>query len=281
MRPFSRVSLVSILVLLVASLAATKNSMPNLQAFKNSTGVHRTFSKAGSIDLSNAFFQPLGTNGRSCVTCHAAEDAWSITPDHLQQRFNVDGGLDPVFRPVDGANCPSADVSTADARRSAYSMLLKKGVIRVSLPIPAAAEFTVVAIDDPYSCAETTKDNLAFFRRPLPAANLPFLTTVMWDGRESFAANTLAQNLSHQAMDATLGHAQGAASPTAQQLKEIVDFETQLYTAQTDSAEAGELNGQGGNGGPAALGSQKFYLGINDALGGDPTGGWLLFLYLK
>ena len=50
---------------------------------------------------------------------------------HLQQRFQITQGTDPVFRAVDGANCPSADVSTVEARSSAYSLLLNKGLIRM------------------------------------------------------------------------------------------------------------------------------------------------------
>ena len=45
--------------------------------FGNDAGVGRTISTAGSIDLTNPFFQPLGTNGRSCVTCHQPAQAWT------------------------------------------------------------------------------------------------------------------------------------------------------------------------------------------------------------
>src|SRR4051812_44708523 len=264
-----RVAFLGIVSLVALGIAATSNQ-PNLQAFKNSGGVARTFSTGGSINMSNAFFKPIGTNGRSCVTCHQASDGWSVTAEHLQQRFEVDGGLDPVFRPVDGANCPSADVSTVEARRNAYSLLLKRGLIRVQMAVPAAAEFTVEAIDDPYSCAQTNTSQLALYRRPLPAANLRFLTTVMWDGRESAAGFTLNQNLGHQAVDATTGHAEGLI-PSEADVNDIVRFETELYTAQTDSNGAGELIAQDGGGGPIGLSKQQFFVGMNDPLAPDPT----------
>jgi hypothetical protein len=57
----------------------------------------------------------------------------------------------------------------------------------------------------------------AMYRRPLPSANLAFLTAVMWDGREP--------DLSQQANDATVGHAQGTPL-TADQRSAIVAFET-------------------------------------------------------
>ncbi len=88
------------------------------------------------MDLTGPFFQSLGTNGRSCGSCHQPSDGWTITPAHLQQRFDATDGTDPVFRTVDGANAPELDVSTVDARRSAYSMLLSKGLIRVGIAMP-------------------------------------------------------------------------------------------------------------------------------------------------
>src|SRR6185312_3958229 len=238
-------------VALLASIAAASallftygvtadSNAPNLQAFRNSTGELKTFSSNGSIDLSNAFFQSLGTNGRSCGSCHQPSDGWSVTPEHLQARFDVDGGLDPVFRPNDGAVCPTADVSTADARRRAYSMLLSKGLIRVSLPVPANAGFTLESVDDPYNCA--TAADLSLYRRPLPSTNLRFLSTVMWDGRETAPGQSIVNDLGTQATDATLGHAQAAVAPTAAQVKAIVDFEVALTTAQATDDAAGNLD---------------------------------------
>jgi hypothetical protein len=70
-------------------------------------------------------------------------------------------------------------VSTIDARRVAYRMLLNKGLIRVGIGIPANAEFELIAVDDPYHYASAAE--LSLFRRPLPTTNLKFLSTVMWD----------------------------------------------------------------------------------------------------
>ena len=152
----------------------------------NPSGVLRTITLDGNpLDLSNPFFQSLGTNGRSCVSCHVPSSAWTITPDEIQHRFHETRGLDPIFRTNDGSNSPNADVSTLKARRKAFSMLLTKGLIRIGLPIPAGAEFVLVDVDDPYGYASASE--LSLFRRPIPSTNLRFLTAVMWDGRESFA----------------------------------------------------------------------------------------------
>ena len=47
----------------------------------------------------------------------------------------------------------------------------------------------------------------------------------MWDGREP--------SLEQQAIDATRGHAQASRDPTPDEIKEIVDFETSVYSAQS------------------------------------------------
>lgn len=69
------------------------------------TGTLSTYSIAGGVDQSNPFFQSLGTNGRSCGSCHVSSNAWSVSPPDLQARFASSNGFDPIFRPVDGANC--------------------------------------------------------------------------------------------------------------------------------------------------------------------------------
>ena len=217
-------------LLLLSSRPASSDDMQrNLSTFPNENGVAQTFDSAGPLDTTGPFFQSLGSNGRSCVTCHQPGDNWSITPKSIRARFDRTQGTDPLFRTNDGANCDTMDVSTVAARRAAYSQLLNKGLIRVTLPVPANAEFTVANVVNPYGCTDTT--TLSVYRRPLPSTNLRFLTTVMWDGRESFAGNTLEQNLRHQANDATTGHAQGAELPDAVQAQ-IAAFEMSLTTAQ-------------------------------------------------
>jgi hypothetical protein len=239
--------------------------------FDDPSGKLTTISTAGAIDVStaNPFFQSLGANGRSCGSCHLPSDGWGLSAAHAQQIFDATQGLDPLFRPVDGAVAPTADVSTLIARQTAYALLRTKGLIRVSVPIPATAEFAVIAVDDPYHAASATQVNM--YRRPPPAANLRFLTTVMWDGRESKFGETLDDHLMHQALDATLGHAEAATTPAQTALRGIVDFEEALYAAQSTDADAGVLTAKQANGGPLALSTQAFHLGINDPFGGDPA----------
>jgi len=245
----------------------------------DSSGTLATITTNGRIDTNNPFFKSLGTNGRACVTCHQPAEAWSVTPAGLMARFNATHGMDPAFRLNDGANSPLADVSTEGARRSAYSMLLNKGLIRVGIGIPANAEFALAAVEDPYGYASASE--LSLFRRPLPSTNLRFVTGVMWDGRETHGAfavgdpstahQTLVDSLSSQAIDATNGHAQASVPPSATQVQQIVDFELGLSTAQASDNAAGWLNELGAAGGAEFLESANFYVGINDTLGADPN----------
>jgi hypothetical protein len=253
----------------------------NLQPFPNASGVLATYSVAGRLDTRNPFFKSLGTNGRSCATCHVASQAFSISPLQTQLRFLLTRGRDPLFAPVDGANCPNA--KRADPRD--HSLLLKHGLIRVANTLPANPQFTITAVHDPYGCAvvpdsQTGLPTVSVYRRPLPSTNLSFLSTVMWDGRETgsplndgstFLAS-LRADLSHQVQDAVTGHAQAAAPPSDAQVSAIVDFEMGLFTAQKWDWRAGALDTAGARGGPWMLSNQIYYPGINDPLGADPSG---------
>lgn len=266
------------------------NSIPNGMHFPDPGGTSSTYSSAGSIDETGPFFQSLGTNGRTCATCHQPSDGMTVSADHVQQRFDASDGLDPIFRTNDGSNCNhSIDVSTLEGRRSAYSLLRTRGLIRIAINVPANADFDVVHVDNPYACSEL--GTISMYRRPLPATNLRFLSAVMWDGRESssFTQTTkiqyanyptaLVNDLIHQAVDATNGHAQGDGTrPTAAEQQEIVNFELGLATAQATASGGGNLTAQGAIGGPLALLTQPFFISINSSVnflapGTEPPGG--------
>lgn len=251
-------------------LSSSAAPPPVAQTFPDASGQSATISLTGAVPATHPFFQSLGSNGRACVTCHRPENGWSVTPAGIQQRFAATNGLDPIFRPVDGANAPNADVSTPAARAKAYSMLLSRGDIRIGLPIPSGAEFKLIGADDPYHYASPSQ--LSLFRRPLPATNLPFLSTVMWDGRETVPNVQVASDLRNQAADATLQHEQAAGVPPVSVLNQIVAFESGLYSAQISDNAAGSLTAAGAEGGPLALSRQDFFIGINDPALGNPPG---------
>lgn len=274
----------SFVVLLVAAAAALalgqslSSVIPKFQVFRDPDGAIANVNLGGPTDTStNPFFLDMGTNGRRCVTCHEPSDAFSVTPRHIQARFNATGGTDPIFRQVDGANCSTADVSTLEHRREAYSLLLNKGLIRIALNVPATANYQVMSVTNPYGC--NAADVISVYRRPLPTTNLPFLSSVMFDGRESTPLtgttkityknypSSLISNLAHQSVDATVGHAQGDGSrPTPAEQQQIVNFEMQLFTAQVYDFRAGRLNRGGAKGGPEPLTDQPFFITMNSSV---------------
>ncbi|MCE9577407.1 MAG: hypothetical protein K8W52_29935 [Deltaproteobacteria bacterium] len=227
------------------SLHGADHDHAHRDVFPDDTGWFASQREAGPIAHDGPFFDEFGTNGRTCGTCHAARDGWTITPDHVRALFRQTHGTHPLFRTNDGSTSPLADTSTLEARRRAYRLLLDRAVIRVGLPMPSVADFELIAVDDPYGYASARE--LSLFRRPLPATNLRFIPAVMWDGR--VVAPTVDAALLLQADGATLGHAAALAPLPAAARAEIVAFERGLTTAQVRDRGAGRLDQHGGRGG--------------------------------
>jgi hypothetical protein len=155
----------------------------------------------------NAFFQPLGTNGRTCGSCHVPAQGMGVSVAGLKDRFDASGPSDPVFAPVDGANCPNAvarsltspstlgglvgagSYDATDPRP--YSLALSRGVFRIFLPLPSDAEFSIKIVSDAAGCNTDPKYNhtvdeqghttriVSVYRRPKVATNLRFMTTTL------------------------------------------------------------------------------------------------------
>jgi len=256
--------------------------IPNGTLFQNPTGESATYSTiAGGIDLTGPFFQSMGTNGRSCGSCHQPSDGMSVSAANVQARFNGTRGLDPIFRTNDGSNCDhDIDVSTLAGRSEAYSLLRTRGLIRIAIAVPANPDYQVVSVNNPYGCNES--DIISMYRRPLPSTNLRFLSAVMFDGRESSPLtgtqkitylplphnlDNLISDLAHQSVDATTGHALGDGTrPTPAEQQQIVNFEMALSTAQIIDNLAGRLDLRGATGGPVPLTTQPFFIGINSSV---------------
>ena len=274
------VFVVAAILLAIAGVSGQQLTfIPNGTFFANPTGASETYSSTrGGIDLTGPFFQSLGTNGRSCATCHQPSDAMSVAAANVQQRFVATQGLDPIFRTNDGSNCNhNIDVSTLTGKSTAYSLLRTRGLIRIAIGVPANADYRVVSVSNPYGCNEY--DVISQYRRPLPATNLRFLSAVMFDGRESSPATgttkilyanyptSLQNDLAHQSVDATTGHAQGDGSrPTPSEQQQIVNFEMALSTAQIIDNNAGRLDARGATGGPVPLTTNPFFISINSSV---------------
>ena len=113
----TRIAAQASLALLFASATAgalDRAPLPGMMPFPNPSGFAASYSTTGSIDFTNPFFRSLGANGRSCESCHQANEGWTVTPDGIRRRFVATSGLDPIFRLNDGANAPGLDVSTVE-----------------------------------------------------------------------------------------------------------------------------------------------------------------------
>jgi cytochrome c peroxidase len=223
--------------------------LPNNFPHLNADGLSSTFSTQGFVDMRGEYFQAQGTNGRSCATCHLAQDAWSINPGTIRLLFALTGGTHPIFNPLD-ANNPDMSLMTVAERWAGYSMMLTRGVFRRGGVPRAEREWDVVAVDDPHGFANVNR--IVQWRRAMPTINFHLgSATVNWDGGNSIGIDQRA-GLTNQATRNVTGGQQGPPAPP-EVIADIVDFETSLSTAQVFSFEAGLLNAGGARGGPEQL----------------------------
>ena len=185
----------------------------NSATYPNLFGMGGIYQQGGAVTTSsNAFFQALGTNGRSCASCHKPESGMGVSAAQVQALFIATGGKDPIFAPVDGSNCPS-NVPAANTSAAAlggrlggghssfigsHSLILSKGLFRVFLPVPKqtndlssvgmpphATEFTISVVSDPNGCntdpaystytdpvTQEVSQIVSVYRRPRIASNL-------------------------------------------------------------------------------------------------------------
>jgi len=226
------------------------------ESYENPDGQVNVVNKNGSVQTKDhPFFEPLGGNGRACVTCHQPANAMSVAAGSLRDRWIETGGRDPIFAAIDGSNCPDLPQQAA----ASHSLLLEKGLFRIALPWPPKAaggepvppEFRIEVVHDPTGCNSSLVYGLSsahpfvsVYRRPRVAANLDQISA----GKEGvhFMADGREPSLESQAATAILIHEQASTRPTGDQLRRIVEFETQLYAAQGADVRGGLLDEQGG-----------------------------------
>ena len=252
------------------SLTETRSA---LEAAGNDYGVAESFHTTGAIDFTNPMFQQLGTNPRSCATCHAPDQGWTMTAENNKDLFRETDGLDPLFNLVDEGNRPDADISTKEARKATFNpQTIKLAVTRFTRNISAAAataaQYTITAVEDPSGFPATTSSFLNF-RRPTQMAN------------ETKVSSILNTSAPVQDIPTTLaGLFNGAAGLHEQ--RDVVnnpvptdvrnqgrDFALGLFHAQIIDKQAGRLDAAGALGGPANLSTFPFTLGMNDVI--SPT----------
>jgi len=230
----------------------------------NRFGVAATYSSAGAIDFGNAFFRTdLGTNGRSCASCHDPRAGWTVSSDLAEQLFDESNGLDPLFRLHDAGTRPDAPIATSSERKQSFKPVTKYARIRFGQSIPAAGQYEVIAIDDPTGFGTTAAHTR--FRRPNPTSNAKFVSSLTW------TAGGLPVPLFQQILFpiAVNFHAQGP-SPSAEINAEGAEFAMSVFHAQVIDNKAGRLDAEGAKGGPVALASFEFTPGMNSGENFNP-----------
>lgn len=264
-------------------------TMPKFSTYENAQGRLAIFNADGPIETKgHPFFEPVGSNGRACVTCHQPSDGMSLSAKTVQERWNATGGRDPLFAAVDGSNCPALPQKDA----ASHSLLLTKGLFRVSLAWPPRAtdgtpidpEFSIEVVSDPTGCntspvygLSAPSPRISIFRRSRMAANLKYVEPPkplgLWQVRTGQLLDVdpetkarLANNLMADGRAATLRTQMGDAMNNHQEAHEIVSrasfdriraFEMQVYTAQVFDRNAGSLQEGGASMGPVALAEGK------------------------
>jgi len=237
-------------------------SSAGLLSASNEFGTAETFHVTGAVDFTNPFFQQLGTNPRTCATCHAADQGWTMTTDANDQLFHDTDGLAPLFNRVDEGSRPDADISTKDAREANFEpTTIEHGLTRFTRTVPATAEFTVLSVDDPSGFSTPTA--ILNFRRPSPTMNEAKVSSILWtsgpvqDVRAAFG-NVLRGG-------ATLHEQRDPANPVPPALgAQAADLFLGLFFAQIRDKDAGRLDAAGARGGPTNLSTVPFTLGMND-----------------
>ena len=252
--------------------------LPWEENYDNPDGQAGIVNRNGAVRTDgHPFFEALGSNGRACVTCHQPSNAMSVSAAALEKRWIETKGKDPVFAAIDGSNCPDLP----QAERRSHSLLLERGLFRIALPwppltmagTPIQAEFGIEVVRDPTGCnnsrvygLQSAHPSISVYRRPRITANLQYVV----EGAQgmSFMADAREPSLRAQAITAVMVHEQPATEPSPEQLRRIIEFETQIYAAQRSDIRGGLLNE---NSGPPVLGPQNLAAGGTGGLGGDPA----------
>jgi cytochrome c peroxidase len=265
--------------------AGADRTLPAYATFENPTGSVAVLNADGPVATrGHPFFEPLGRNGRACVTCHQPADAMSLSVRSIARRWAAGGAKDSLFAAVDGANCPNLPVR----ERASHSLLLDKGLFRIGLPWPPRdaegraikPEFDIAVVSDPTGCnsskvygLNSKNPQISVFRRPRVAANLKYVEPErplsLWHIRTgevrpldpltghrlggNLMSDSRAATLIAQMIDASRTHMEMSAGLSPSQQSRVRTFLLQVYMAQVTDRTGGRLNGGGAFLGPQAL----------------------------
>jgi cytochrome c5 len=229
-----------------------------LEPVTNSAGIAETSHTSGVIDRTNPFFENLGTNGRTCETCHDARSAWTTSAEVMSDLFESTAGTHPLFVSLhDSGNRPDAPTGTLEEKRAAFQTLLEFGVHRFTRTNHVGIDYDVIAVDDPWGWS--TIGSFANFRRAgTNMGNVNRVTQSTTTGTPNPTVRTQLEGLMN---GATLFHAQTTVPVPNDKRIAGAEFMLGLSFAQSVDNEAGPLDAAGARGGPVNLAAEQFPVG--------------------
>lgn len=275
-------------------------ALPEYAVYANPDGHVGILNAQGPVDTKgHPFFEPLGANGRACVSCHQPADAMSLSLRSIQERWKDTGGKDPIFAMSDGANCPNLPPGEA----ASHSLLLKRGLFRIAIPWPGKdsagepiqPEFDIEVVRDPSGCnvdpeygLDSARPTISVYRRPRVVANMGYVVhqnfgvgpfvgkTGEPSARDPETGKPLGMNMMADARFSTLKSQMADAAHThlefgtltADQTGRIEAFERQVYAAQVDMGPGGSLIEPDG---PPGMGPYNLRDGEKGVLGNNIT----------
>ncbi len=239
----------------------------------------------------NPFFEPLGSNGRACVTCHQPASGMGLSVETIRRRWQETRGKDPLFAAIDGANCPkptpgsgklalpaaAARVVSGLAALAAYDRAGwqpgQSGVHHHGRARPKRLQYRPGVRAEQYQSAHLgvspsprgsqpevprrrCRAQIYGGAGPFNAKRLGMVMDRDPDSGQFAAMNIMSDarepSLTTQARAAARDHLQVREPLTEQQLRAIVKFESQVYAAQGTDLSGDDFNAAGA---PPALGA--------------------------
>ena len=171
---------------------------------------------AGEKKFNNAF---SGTNGRACADCHVADDAFGLTPEHVQDLLEND---------PDNALFVDFDADVRGTDNPTFNNL-SHGLTRVLIPLPDNMD-----VIDFAGNVITPPDRVVEVWRAVPGVeNVANSGPYLYDGR--------ADTLEEQALGAIELHSQSTHAIGNGPLKRIADFQSAQFSSDRAAFVASQI----------------------------------------
>jgi len=179
----------------------------------------------------------LGGHGRACADCHIPGTGFQLSPESVEERFQLlqarkrrnRNADDPLFRAID-----ADDFRTNGNRASDFGNLRRNGLVRITFPLPANLHLIDPATGEPSN--ETFVD----VWRSVPSVNNVKLTgpdglSPFWERGPNpaggYQLDARLATLQEQALGALVNHAEVGKAPSPRLLDDLTAFQRVLFSS--------------------------------------------------